>query len=164
MLTRSDNPSSRLVMFPELDGYQSNFHSRWGGCVIILKEVDVLELCPNEQIWPYCGCCGKFLLPPEIHRRTETHGKTVHRALYEQPAEVTRREVSQHLARRERGQERAAELLVAPPPPPSALRLPASALQPPPPPPLDPSVQRLGTQPLAQLGFGFNCAPPPPPP
>ena len=34
---------------------------------------DCLLWCPMKYVWPACGCCAKFLFPPEDHRGTRKH-------------------------------------------------------------------------------------------
>ena len=34
---------------------------------------DCLLWCLMKYVWPACGCCAKFLFPPEDHRGTKKH-------------------------------------------------------------------------------------------
>jgi len=38
---------------------------------------DCLLWCPMKYVWPACGCCAKFLLPPEDHRGSKKHKNQV---------------------------------------------------------------------------------------
>ena len=38
---------------------------------------DCLLWCPMKYVWPACGCCAKFLFPPEDHRGSKNHKKKV---------------------------------------------------------------------------------------
>lgn len=66
-------------MYPSLADYVIEFQSMWGRGqgigIITLEDFDILDLCPQGQIWPKCSFCnhGCFLLPPWIHRRSKSH-------------------------------------------------------------------------------------------
>ena len=67
--------SPPLVMYNELRGYELWFHSDWNGDTIQLRDCDILKLCPQRQVWPWCSWCQRFLLPADAHRCSKRHGK-----------------------------------------------------------------------------------------
>ena len=78
LVRAGSSPSPPLVMFPRIDaaGLEIWFHSAWCGGMMQLMEVDVLDLCPQRQIWPRCLWCGKFHLPMQgsgSHRSCNKH-------------------------------------------------------------------------------------------
>ena len=52
-------------------------HSSWNGTTIRVQFTDCLKLCPQNQIWPFCMSCSKFLFPEEPHRCSTTHKKAL---------------------------------------------------------------------------------------
>ena len=64
-----------LVMYPRLDGYDMFFFSTWSNETIELLDCDVLKLCPQGQVWPWCAHCRRFLLPVEAHRESSAHSQ-----------------------------------------------------------------------------------------
>ena len=38
---------------------------------------DCLLWCPMKYVWPACGCCAKFLFPPNDHRQSQKHENKV---------------------------------------------------------------------------------------
>ena len=74
-LRRTDDPNYHLYMFPLLQdhGLELFFHSSWGQVIILLKDFDYLKTCPQEQVWPWCAWCHKFLMPEHAHRETLKH-------------------------------------------------------------------------------------------
>ena len=67
--------SPPLVMYNELRGYELWFHSDWSGDTIQLVDCDILKLCPQRQVWPWCSWCQRFLLPVDEHRCSKRHAK-----------------------------------------------------------------------------------------
>ena len=67
--------SPPLVMYNELRGYELWFHSDWNGDTIQLRDCDILKLCPQRQVWPWCSWCQRFLLPVDAHRCSKRHGR-----------------------------------------------------------------------------------------
>ena len=67
------------IMFPKLEGLGLElwFRSGSGQCEIQIEFFDVIQLCSGEQLWPICAWCGKYLAPPEDHRRSTTHCKAL---------------------------------------------------------------------------------------
>ena len=57
--------SPPLVMYKALRGYDLWFQSDWNGDTIQLRDCDILKLCPQRQVWPWCSwrgveaCAGK---------------------------------------------------------------------------------------------------------
>ena len=43
----------------------------WG--VIVLEPGDDLKPCPQDQWWPHCTICNRFLFPPGAHRNSRRH-------------------------------------------------------------------------------------------
>lgn len=65
----------KLVLFPILNflGLGIWFHSTCYGSAIELKDADIFKPCKQDQIWPYCAYCKKFLLPPDAHQCSNKH-------------------------------------------------------------------------------------------
>ena len=74
---RADDDVRELVMFPELSGYQLLFYSTWANETIVLEDFDILKSYPEEQVWPWCAYCQKFLHPVGAHRKSKAHRKCI---------------------------------------------------------------------------------------
>ena len=86
-----------LVMYPGLHGLQVWFRSTWdNGKVMRLVECDILRVCPQCQVWPWCAWCKRFLLPVESHRSSRRHMSFRQRQL-EMPRDDLRMEVLQNI-------------------------------------------------------------------
>ena len=77
LTVRADDDVRELVMFPELSGYQLLFYSTWANETIVLEDFDILKSYPEEQVWPWCAYCQKFLHPVGAHRKSKAHRKCI---------------------------------------------------------------------------------------
>lgn len=75
LVKECNDPDYNLAMFPNLAraGLEMHFRSEWGNLIIRLEDFDYIKPCPQEQYWPWCCWCRKFLLPVEAHRMCKTH-------------------------------------------------------------------------------------------
>ena len=67
------------LVYPSLKklGVDMWHHSTGNRTTIRLQFTDCLKLCPQNQIWPFCMSCSKFLFPEEPHRCSRTHVKAL---------------------------------------------------------------------------------------
>ena len=87
---RIDQGEHGLAMFPwgnykgisrpGMPEYTMDFHNSTAPgepYYFCLCPEDCLLWCPMKYVWPVCGCCSRFLYPPEDHRGTRRHQKRV---------------------------------------------------------------------------------------
>ena len=71
------HPNRHLYMFPDAATGWDVYFISFGECQIVqMQEFDILKLCPQDNWWPYCSYCGKFVLPSlTVHRASRQHEK-----------------------------------------------------------------------------------------
>ena len=68
------HPDRQLFFFPEAArAWDVHFISISQYQVFQMEDYDILKLCPQNNFFPYCCYCGKFLLPPHQHRSVLKH-------------------------------------------------------------------------------------------
>ena len=69
------HPNRQLYMFLDAATGWDVYFISFGECQIVqMQEFDILKLCSEDNWWPYCSYCGRFLFPgPHEHRLTRKH-------------------------------------------------------------------------------------------
>ena len=68
-----------LVFFPHIQrlGLELWFYSTWLNDHIELLDWDIVKVCPQEHLWPFCFYCEKFHLPVQAHRLSQKHQRAL---------------------------------------------------------------------------------------